>query len=587
MLYSGTYKSGFDPLLYKEQLIRLLSHLPSIQTDKIDFTSFSKKYPKPDGSLFSKTEVLKSYHYFKLSHSVPLLAPHVVQWLRKKPMRTLSGVTPITVLTKPFPCPGNCIFCPSDVRMPKSYLSSEPGAQRAANNYFEPYLQTYNRLLALLEMGHPVDKAEIIVLGGTWSVYPLPYKIWFIKSIFEALNDFGNKIDNRALVKPSIVPVKNSQLPPNLSYNQAIATLYRDQENKKKYHDQETATWSELKTQQQRNETSAVRCVGLVLESRPDVISPQEVVTLRRLGATKTQIGLQSLQDEVLRLNQRGHDVSASRRAMRMLRQAGFKIHAHWMPNLYGSNLTKDKQDFERLFSDPDFKPDELKIYPCSLIEDTPLVKLYKKSYWLPYTQAELLDILTYCLINTPAYCRLTRIIRDIPSADILVGNKLTNLRELAASTVVNEGIKMSDIRSREIRSTEVVSAGLKQHIVSYKTSVSTEKFIEMITGSNQIAAFLRLSLPISRLNNITPELDNSAIIREVHVYGQALEVGNHQKVGVQHRGLGKQLVRKAIQIARKEKYAKLAVISAIGTRPYYRRLGFKDGVLYQNVDLN
>jgi elongator complex protein 3 len=545
-------------------------------------------YPKNGNEYFAKAELLEAYHQLAGTHGLKSYNPLIAKAFTRKPTRTLSGVTPITVLTKPFPCPGKCIFCPNDVSMPKSYIRTEPGAQRAAKNYFDPYLQTYNRLQALKDMGHPIDKAELLVLGGTWSLYPEPYQIWFVKRLFDALNDFGGGKDKRGGIPPSLKPIVRTPKyleSHHLTYNQAVSKLYHKTELKKIRQHLEEATWAELANAQKLNETSKIRSVGLVLESRPDAINLDEVFRLRRLGATKTQIGIQSLQDKVLTLNQRGHNVSATRNAFSLLRAAGFKIHAHWMPNLYGSNPEADKQDYLKLFTDPDFCPDELKIYPCSLIAGTPLVDKYHDGSWQPYSKAELLDVITFCLLHTPRYCRLTRIIRDIPSSEIMVGNKATNFRQYADGALKDQVI--TEIRSREIKGKAFDSKSLTLKITPYETSTTHEYFLEFVTDSDLIAAFLRLSLPINKSTSqpVNAELLNSAIIREVHVYGQATEIGELSQ-GAQHLGLGKKLINQAISITKDNKYQDLSVISAVGTREYYRHLGFTDGNYYQHYKL-
>jgi len=346
-----------------------------------------------------------------------------------------------------------------------------------------------------------------------------------------------------------------------------------------------------------------------VIETRPDNISIAEVRRIRRLGCTKTQIGFQSLNDAVLEQNKRGHTVAATRRAVNLLRQAGFKIHAHWMPNLYGSSPSLDKQDYKKLFEDPDFKPDELKIYPCSLIESAELMQYYQDGRWSPYTEPELLDVLTYCLTHTPPYCRLTRVIRDIPSTDIVAGNKKTNFREIAERELLEIGEKSQDIRAREIRGQKIDESMLKLEEIHYPTSVSNEVFLQFVveapspgasksatalrpsarlrlataplqSDTPRLAAFLRLSLPTA--TNVFSELRDCAIIREVHVYGQSVEIGQRQSGKAQHLGLGTKLIQAAKDMALKQGFSKLAVISAIGTREYYRQRGFQDEELYQ-----
>jgi elongator complex protein 3 len=595
---------------HRERLVPLLKAV--IECDGLSpeqFHRLLRRYPRPDGGMYSRSDMILAYRELAGTQGLPPYDDAVLLRLRRKPVRTSSGVTPVTILTKPFPCPGTCIFCPNDVRMPKSYLSDEPGAQRAEQNSFDPYLQTYTRLLSYYSTGHPTDKIELIILGGTWSFYPETYQIWFIKRAFDALHDFGRGIDRREEVEAALR--ETSQLHPERnvanvrllgadlprSYNQTVRSIYRD-EMRRSYDLAEAiargelprsavdeyATWDELDAAHRENESAACRCVGLVIETRPDHIDTDEVLRVRRLGCTKVQIGFQSLNDDVLRLNKRGHDVAATRRAVKLLRQAGFKIHAHWMPNLYGSSPQADIEDYRRMFADPDFRPDELKVYPCSLIESAELMQRYEDGSWRPYTYDELLHVLVECFRLTPEYCRLTRVIRDIPSTDIVDGNQLTNFRQLVENELERQSTRSPDIRAREIRHQQVRAEDLHLDEIHYQTSCSDEIFLQYITASRDIAAFLRLSLPTEP--PITPELAGAAMIREVHVYGQSLEIGEIAPGVAQHLGLGRQLIERAVEIARGRGYARLAVISAIGTREYYRKRGFEDGVLYQFRDL-
>ncbi|MCU0514301.1 MAG: tRNA uridine(34) 5-carboxymethylaminomethyl modification radical SAM/GNAT enzyme Elp3 [Anaerolineae bacterium] len=564
--------------------------------------------PRRDkAQVFSRAHLIEAYRRFAGQDGLPPYDEAVLLRLRRKPMRTLSGVTPVTVLTKPFPCPGECIFCPNDVRMPKSYLSDEPGAQRAEQNSFDPYLQTYSRLLTYYNLAHPTDKIEVIILGGTWSFYPETYQIWFVKRIFDALHDFGAGVDGREAVWAALR--EQSQLHPEhnttsasiqgltfeRTYNQVVQTIYdhemyRSREQVKLIASgsaprsviDEYATWDELEAAHRHNESAACRVVGLVVETRPDHIDATEVLRIRRLGCTKVQIGFQSLNDAVLKLNKRGHTVAATRRAVQLLRRAGFKIHAHWMPNLYGSSPEQDIEDYTRLFTDPDFCPDELKVYPCSLIESAELMQHYQAGTWRPYTREELLHVLTAAFKLTPPYCRLTRVIRDIPSTDIVVGNKLTNFRQLVDEALAQQGARSREIRSREIGQAAVQPEALRLEEVWYPSGVGEEVFLQYVTADDRIAGFLRLALPQPGTPALHADLDNAAIIREVHVYGQSLGLGEVAGGKAQHLGLGRQLIDQAAGLARQRGYAALAVISAIGTREYYRKRGFQDKVLYQ-----
>jgi len=611
------YRPALDLNEHREPLLAILREViarPALTRREME--QVLRLHLKNGRDFFTKDDLVRAYRAFAGSFGLPPFDQAVLERLRLKPVRTASGVTTVTVLTKPFPCPGECIFCPNDVRMPKSYLSNEPGAQRAEQNGFDPYLQTMSRLAALHKIGHPTDKIEVIVLGGTWSFYPETYQLWFIKRIFDALHDFGAGLNHSDAIRAALLtesqfkpeadrdklpeaPVKIDGAAIDRTYNQVVQSIYRaEMARSREAADQiasgsiprtpitEFATWDELEAAHRHNEDAPCRCVGLVIETRPDHISPAEVLRIRRLGCTKVQIGFQSLDDTVLRLNRRGHTVAATRRAVKLLRQAGFKIHAHWMPNLYGSSPSADIDDYTRMFADPDFRPDELKIYPCSLIESAELMSRYRDGSWRPYTHEELVNVLTECLRLTPEYCRLTRIIRDIPGTDIVVGNKLTNLRQMVEDAMRDNGEHSADIRGREIKGAAVAVDSLQLAEQRYASSWGEEVFLQYVTpdAERHIAGFLRLNLPPRDSGSapICDELADCAMIREVHVYGQALSLGESVTGRAQHSGLGTRLIERAVEIARAAGYAKLAVISAVGTRGYYRGRGFEDGTLYQ-----
>jgi len=578
----------FDVKKYEKQILAILKRVkndistPGSKFDGIKLRKILNEFPQDGNSVFSRGQLVMGYHelvktgLFKENKDVLLN-------IRMKPMRTQSGVTPVTVLTKPFPCPGKCIFCPNDIRMPKSYLANEPGAQRAERNSFDPYLQTYNRLLAFHNIGHSTDKVELIVLGGTWSFYPEYYQIWFIKRCFDALNDFGIQ-DGRSKITTENIFSKRSRSKKETkkTYNQIVMDVAGGRVHNF-FKDYEKATWKDLEKSQTKNETSLCRNVGLVIETRPDFITEKEVIKIRKLGGTKVQVGIQTLDDEVNKLNKRGHTKKQSAHAFRLLRLAGFKIHAHWMANLYGSSVKKDIADYKQLWK-KDFCPDELKIYPTSIIENTELFDIYQKGGYKPYTQQELLEVLSETIPNTPRYCRLTRIIRDIPSTDIIAGNKITNFRQLAEKYITDKGKKLQDIRSREIKLEEISPDDLEMEILEYSTSISKEFFLSYKTKKNdQIAAFLRLSLPNKELSsqNFIKEIQNCAMVREVHVYGQLVGLGKFSQGKAQHLGLGSALIEKGVEIAKKNGWDKLAVITAVGTKEYYRKRKFQGSGLY------
>ncbi|MCA9380207.1 tRNA uridine(34) 5-carboxymethylaminomethyl modification radical SAM/GNAT enzyme Elp3, partial [Candidatus Dojkabacteria bacterium] len=446
-----------DPKNYKNDLEKIFKEISLIPDNKWSYKKFHKilrNHPRDGSGMFSRNNLVEGYRYLSEIGGTEV-DQRVLDRIKMRPTRTISGVTPVTVLTKPFPCPGKCIFCPNDVRMPKSYLRDEPGAQRAERNSFDPYLQTYNRLLALHNIGHNTSKVELIVLGGTWSFYPENYQIWFVKRCFDAMNDFGVE-DNRDKI---IVQndFEEADKAPNRkidggrkSYNQIINEVVHNK-GKRLISETEMSTWENLEDAHKQNENAQSRCIGLVIETRPDWINESEIVKFRRLGATKIQIGIQSLDDKVMELNKRGHGRKETENAIRLLRLGGFKVHAHWMPNLYGSTVENDILDYRRLW-EKQIQPDELKVYPTSIISNTGLYDLYKKGEYKPYTYEELLKVMTEIMPLTPRYCRLTRIVRDIPSTDIVAGNKLTNFRQIAELELERTEKRCQCIRCREIK---------------------------------------------------------------------------------------------------------------------------------------
>jgi elongator complex protein 3 len=546
-----------------------------------------RRHPKPGGGFFSRSHLIAGFRAFSAGESFRFDEARFRRRVQRRPVRTQSGVTPLTVLTKPFPCPGKCIFCPNDVRMPKSYLSDEPGAQRAANNRFDPYLQTWNRLAAFDATGHPVDKVEMIVLGGTWSFYPEVYQVWFVKRCFDALNDFGADRDARNDFDPGTpdfeeidAVVRGDQFERN-PYNQRVTGFLKARQGGEMLLEHEGAAWDALAAAQRENENAGARCVGLVLETRPDHVTEDEVIRLRRLGATKVQLGVQSLDEAILEANRRGHGVAETRRAFDLLRRAGFKLHVHWMANLLGATPESDRRDFRRLYADEAFRPDELKLYPCSLIETAELMGPWKRGEWHPYTDEELLEVVVESLPRVPRYCRVTRVIRDISSDDIVVGNKRTNFRQIAEQEIERRGGTLVEIRHREIRGEAFDREALELRETGYATASGRDVFLEFVTPDDRIVGFLRLTLPSDP--SFIEELGDHALVRELHVYGGSVRIGAGPEGAAQHRGLGGLLLDRAARLADSAGYETLSVISAIGTRGYYRKQGFTDGALYQH----
>lgn len=516
--------SGYEPMVV--ELIEALMAQSPLQGDAYGKTML--RYVRQGLPWLSKSQLVEAYLQLCERDLMPY-DQDVVTSLQVKPTRSQAGVTVVTVLTKPYPCPGKCIFCPTDVRMPKSYLHDEPGAMRAERHAFDPYTQTLARIEALERIGHPADKIELLILGGTWSSYRRDYQEWFVKRCLDAMNG----VEAESLVEA-----------------QAINTA-GDRRN-----------------------------VGLVVETRPDHVNAEELRWLRYLGVTKVQIGVQSLDDKILKLNNRGETVQDSREAMRQLRLAGFKIHAHWMPNLLGATPESDVTDFGRLWRDIALRPDELKIYPCMLLENTELYEFWQRGEYRPYSEEEIIEVLIACKLQVPAYVRINRIVRDIPTTNVVEGMTKANLRQVVQRHMAKRGLKCRCIRCREVRRRPVDPDQLSLQEKVYETDATIENFLSFET-SDHIAGFLRLSLPKPGMKLPISELSGHAMIREVHVYGPALPIGEASNGEAQHIGLGRQLIGKAQEIARDAGFSQLAVISAIGTREYYARLGFELDGLY------
>ena len=517
-----------------------------------------RKYKKEDGGTYRNEELVKLLSSKGIQDSLSKKEKEIIEKrIRLKPTRSDSGVAVVTVMTMPYYCPGNCIFCPNDRLMPKSYIASEPGSQRALKMKFNPYAQVFNRLVALKNVGHNIEKVELIILGGTFSVYDNNYKIWFLKECFRAMNK--------------------------------VRKSTKDYVDAREFA-MEITEWENLEKEQIKNELAYCRNVGLVVETRPDFLSAGELMYLRKLGCTKIQIGIQSLSDKVLRENEMGRKNEDTKKAFELLRMFGFKIHGHWMPNLYLSTPKEDIGGYKKLFSE-EYQPDEMKIYPTSVIPNTELYDLYEQGKYKPYDEKTLVKVLGECIEATPRYCRLSRVVRDIPSNEIAAGNKKTNLRQIVEEYLREKGVEPQDIRSREIKGEEISKKDIKLEKIIYKSTVGTDIFISFRTKkSDKICGFLRLFLPKKTLSkkHRLEELRDCAIIREVHVYGKVVGIDKESKQGEsQHLGLGKELIKIAEDISKKKGFKKISVISAIGTREYYRKLGYKRGDLYMGKNIN
>ncbi len=478
---------------------------------------------------FKFDELIRAYQKLVKNKAIEP-KPNLAQLLRVKKVRSLSGIVVVSVLTKPYPCPGRCLYCPNEKGMPKSYLAKEPAVMRAVANQFHPYKQVTNRLKALEAIGHPTDKINIRVIGGTWSYYPKRYQSWFIKECFAACNNYGRKIDTK---KSSLLDV------------------------------------------QLTNETAKHRVVELSIETRQDYINIHEIKRLRSLGVTKVELGVQSIYDEVLKLNRRGHDVAKTIEATRLLKEAGFKVAYQIMLNLLGSNFRKDLAMMKTLFTSADFQPDTLKIYPLALIKETPLYQKYHSKLKI-YAKEELIALIKAIKAEVPYYCRIERVIRDIPSGQIVEGGaKISNLRQLIADGMNNEGKLCRCIRCREVKDLVTKDDKLLLFKQEYEASGGREIFLSLETKDRQkLYCLLRLRIPGAK-KHWWPVLNQAALIREIHTYGQQLPIGETQKEASQHHGLGKKLIAGAEKIAKRTKMTKICAIAGVGVRDYFQKLGY------------
>jgi elongator complex protein 3 len=513
-----------NPAVSREDLLRIIGEVREREScAPRDVDHILRRHRGAGGAPLSRSQLLAAYRELCAGGVLPL-EREMLRRLQRKPVRTLSGVAPVTVLTEPFPCPGRCVFCPDREGMPKSYLPDEPGAMRGAAHGFDPHAQTAGRLRVLTAIGHSTDKVELLILGATWSAYPHDYQEWFVRRCLDALNG------------------------------------------------SESAS---LLAAQRCNETAVHRNVGLVIETRPDTITPEEVRRLRWLGVTKVQLGIQSLDDSILEQNWRGHTVEQTREAIRRLRLAGFKIALHWMPNLLGATPSSDLVDFRRLWDDPALRPDELKIYPCLLLPDTHLHTLWQQGLYQPYSEDTLVELLVQCKQTIPRYCRVNRLMRDIPAPNIVEGVTKSNLRQIVQRRMAELHLACSCIRCREVRRVEVDPDDLRLDRLDYATDVNEEHFLSYVTPEDKLAGFLRLSLPVGGTESPIEEIRGCAMIREVHVYGPALDIDADSEGEAQHVGVGSRLIQEASRLARQQGFDSLAVIAAVGTREYYRKHGF------------
>ena len=469
--------------------------------------------------------------------------------LTTKKVRRLSGVMVITVLSSPYPtyklpngkvkkqrfsCKHNCYYCPNEPGQPRSYLKDEPAVARANKNEFDAVRQFYDRASTYYTIGHPVDKIELLVLGGTWSEYPVQYQEEFIRDLFYAANTFYDTTKRKPL---------------SLVEEQII------------------------------NETSKCRIIGLTLETRPDSITPEEIKRFRYYGCTRVQIGVQHTDDEILRIINRGCYLEDTIRAIKLLKDACYKIDIHLMPDLPFSTPEIDNEMFDLVLNSPDLQVDQWKIYPCEVVPWTVIKKWHDKGLYESYGQEKIIEVILNVKRKVHPWIRLNRVIRDIPNQYISGGNNVTNLRQHLLQMLKDRGEKCKCIRCREVKGKKIDPKDIKLFVREYDASNGKEYFISFETkDESTILGFVRLRLIKNSSVDFIKPIRNAALIRELHVYGNMVSLfkfGNKKKSKTQHSGFGKRLMKKAEEIAFSQGYKKIVVISGIGVKNYYRKLGY------------
>ncbi|MDD2694180.1 MAG: tRNA uridine(34) 5-carboxymethylaminomethyl modification radical SAM/GNAT enzyme Elp3 [Candidatus Gracilibacteria bacterium] len=479
--------------------------------------------------------------------------------LRKRAIRSLSGVSVISLLTKFWGCPGKCIYCPTYDNLPKSYITDEPAVQRAELNQFDPFRQVQNRLQSLTMTGNAITKCDVRIIGGTWSVYPREYQEDFIRNIYDAHTAFQYQ-KNKKLVREN----KDSPFAASI--------------------DNSDSEWVPSKTLEEaktRNQTAESRVIGIAIETRPDWIDEEEIIRLRRYGVTRVEIGYQTTIDSINEMNRRGHGNKESIRATRLLKDAGFKVVAHMMPGLLGATPELDRESMQAVFSNPDFRPDELKMYPLVVTPHSELEEIWKRGEFEPYDDATLIPLMAELQTMIPEYVRLNRMYRDIPAGQILAGSKVANLRQITEASMIARGLYRHDISAREIRAKENNPINAILDIQFYEASGGHEYFLQFIDPEDRTIfglARLRISSQyFTGEKHFLTVLENTAIVREVHVFGDQLALGARADGTGQHMGFGRRMMQEMERIVR-EKYPeiqKLAVISGVGVRQYYEKHGY------------
>ncbi len=518
------------------EIIETLIHIPSLSRNDVNRVKMKVAAKYQIRNVPSNSEIIRMLKTEEKHKLLPLL--------RRKATRTISGITVIAVMTKPYPCPQAkpCAYCPGGppFGVPQSYTGFEPAAMRGLQNEFNPYLQVKSRSEQLQAIGHNVDKIELIVMGGTFPATPLDYQTWFIQRCLDAITD------------------------------------------------KESTSLGDAK---KNAETSKVRNVGITVETRPDWAKETHVDHMLSMGVTRVELGVQNPSDEIYRVVGRRHTVQDVIEATRIMKDAGLKIVYHLMPGLPGSNLEKDLEAFTEIFINPNFRPDMIKIYPCLILKDTEAYQWYRECTYKPYTNEEAANLIVEIKKMIPHWIRIMRVQRDIPAPLIIAGVNRSNLRQLVQRKLKEQGIRCKCIRCREVghRSlTDNVKPNpekVKISTVQYVASEGEEMFISAEDVENDILiGYLRLRIPSEKAHRLEVKTTPCSIVRELHIYGPLVPVGKHLAKAWQHKGYGSILLSEAERISAKDYgVKKVLVISALGTKQYYMRFGYTYDGLYMS----
>lgn len=494
--------------------------------------------------------------------------PQLKKLLQTKPTRTSSGVATLALMTHPFCCPhGKCTYCPGGQEshfgdVPQSYTGNEPATMRGIRNNYDAYLQVFNRLEQYVAIGQSPEKIEIIIMGGTFIATNKAYQEEFVKYAFAAMNDFSDLFFTPSF---NLEKFKEFFELPGSIRDDARGDRIRARILELKQNNSES-----LSQVHKKNESSNIKCVGLTIETKPDEGFLDQGNKMLDLGCTRVELGIQTLRDDVLKKVKRGHTLSDTKKSIRELKDLGFKLNFHMMPGLPGVSLDDEKIIFRELFELDEYKPDMLKIYPLMVMPGTELYEDFKKGLYKPLKTDAAIDLLAQVISDVPFYCRVMRVQRDIPPKYAMAGVDRSNLRQLIDSEIKKRGLTVNEIRHREIKG-DIIKDPVDISVFEYGASGGTEYFISLNDANKKLVGFVRMRFPSESLRSeITVQ---SAIIRELHVYGFSSPI--NASGNAQHRGFGKMLMQTAEDIAKSRSKNKMVVISGVGVRNYYKKLGY------------